>query len=413
MATWGSRGDFQPYLALSLGLQAAGHDVQLASPNANGFDSAARAVGVEFTDLGGLVDTARVAAVIDDMSRSVNPIAHMRRLIDEFLAPELESMYRALLPLAEWSDIVVTHMVQWAGFMAAERAGRPVVSGSLAHAGIPSRHWVPAPLPYLGPLITDLCWRAVAGFVSRSWGPPINAERVRLGFAPIPNFAIDGLYSRSLNLIAVSPTIATEQPDWAPRHRVTGYWFLDRPEWTPPSDLAAFMDDGPPPVVISFGSMATAEAEATTRLLYQTADRASVRAVIQAGVAGLGTPSPPSNVFIAGDVPHDWLFPKARLVVHHGGAGTSAAVFRAGVPHVYVPHIADQNFWAKTARSLGVAGPSLWRRSLTSSALADRIRATAANDSMHRRARDLAARIHTEDGVGVAVRLIEQAHRRP
>src|SRR5262249_32923025 len=148
-------------------------------------------------------------------------------------------------------------------------------------------------------------------------------------------------------------------PPWV---RVTGFWFLDRAaEWRPPPDLAAFLEAGPAPVAISFGSMITARAEELTDLVLAALARCGRRGLLLTSWGGLVDRAPSGDVHVAPEVPHDWLFPRVAAVVHHGGAGTSAAVLRAGVPSVVVPFQFDQRYWGERARSLGTAGGVLPR----------------------------------------------------
>jgi UDP:flavonoid glycosyltransferase YjiC (YdhE family) len=137
---------------------------------------------------------------------------------------------------------------------------------------------------------------------------------------------------------------------------------------------------------------------------------AGCRAVIQQGWSGLGKQELPEGVLTVGYVPHHWLFSRAKCIVHHGGAGTSGAVFRAGIPSVFVPHhyLHDQAFWAKLALELGCAGQSIPIIELTAERLAAAIKSIVAGTDYYRHAGELAKRIQSEPGVRLALRLIEQ-----
>ena len=148
-------------------------------------------------------------------------------------------------------------------------------------------------------------------------------------------------------LTVVSPTLLARPDDWEPHQQVTGYLFDDDEEWTPPQDLVDFLAAGEPPVYIGFGSMADHKPAETTRMLIDAVKRAGKRAVILSGWAKLGLPVLPENVHLIKFASHSWLFPQMAAVVHHGGAGTTAAGFRAGVPTIIVPHNADQPFWGR------------------------------------------------------------------
>ncbi|QKV80446.1 glycosyltransferase [Amycolatopsis sp. Hca4] len=185
---------------------------------------------------------------------------------------------------------------------------------------------------------------------------------------------------------------------------VTGYWFLpEDPAWTPPAELVAFLDSGEAPVCIGFGSMASADPAATARTVTEAIRRAGVRAVLLTGWSGMSDIAASDDVLVIDQVPHSWLFPRCAAVVHHGGAGTTAAALRAGVPAVVVPHGVDQPFWAKRVAELGVGPRPLPRSRLSATSLAAALRTTLADDGMRARAAHLAELISTEDGITTAV----------
>ncbi len=194
-----------------------------------------------------------------------------------------------------------------------------------------------------------------------------------------------------------SPLVVPRPEDWPPRVDVTGYWWPARPDhWRPPAELADFLQSGPPPVFIGFGSMAAGQGERLSELVAAAVRRAGVRAVVQAGWAGLSGRG--DDVLAIGDVPHDWLFPRTAAVVHHAGAGTTGAGLRAGVPAVAVPVMYDQPFWSARLHALGVAPRPVPFDALTAEALGDAITACLAEPSHRRRAAELAHGIAAEDG---------------
>lgn len=147
--------------------------------------------------------------------------------------------------------------------------------------------------------------------------------------------------------------------------------------------------------------MAVGEGERLGELVAGAVKQAGVRAVVQAGWAELGGLG--ADVLAIGDVPHDWLFPRTAAVVHHAGAGTTAAALRAGVPAVPVPVMADQPFWASRLCELGVAPRSLPFADLTAEALAAAITDSLTEPSHRRRAAELARAIAAEDGAAAVL----------
>lgn len=153
--------------------------------------------------------------------------------------------------------------------------------------------------------------------------------------------------------------------------------------------------------------MAASDAAMLARLFMDAITRSGERAVLLSGWSGMDDMALPSRIFRVASVPHEWLFPRLKAVIHHGGAGTTAASLRAGIPTVVVPHLADQAFWGKRVELLG-AGPGLIpREKLTASALANAIHIAVTDDRMKRNAKGLGEKIRTEDGIGNAVKLME------
>ena len=183
----------------------------------------------------------------------------------------------------------------------------------------------------------------------------------------------------------------------------TGYWFLDRPDWRPPDELVDFLEAGPPPVSIGFGSMNNVGPEEITTRVLEALRRSGQRGILLTGWGGIGSADLPDEVFKADDVPHDWLFDRVRAAVHHGGAGTTAASLRAGLPTVVVPFFPDQVFWGWRVAKLGAGPEPVPRKTLTSDRLAAAILRATTDAAMEKRAWLLGEKIRAEDGVARAV----------
>ena len=207
-----------------------------------------------------------------------------------------------------------------------------------------------------------------------------------------------------------SPAVVPRPADWRDGLEVTGYWWPARPSgWDPPAGLKDFLSQGPPPVFIGFGSMVSADADRLSSMVATAAQRAGVRTVIQAGRAGLAQAGqPPGDSIVIGDVPHEWLFPRMAAVIHHAGAGTTAAGLRAGVPAVSVPKIGDQPFWAARLAALGTGPPPIPYKKLSAPALTAAIRDAITRPSYRARAQALARRLAGEDGTAPVVRAISR-----
>jgi UDP:flavonoid glycosyltransferase YjiC (YdhE family) len=172
---------------------------------------------------------------------------------------------------------------------------------------------------------------------------------------------------------------------------------------TPPAPLVEFLDSGPPPVYVGFGSMSSRNPAETADLVLEAVARTQQRAIIHAGWGGLQRADLPGSVMMVDGVPFSWLFPRVAAVVHHGGAGTTGLALHAGVPAIVVPFTVDQPFWGSRVAALGVGPTPIPRKRLTQERLADALRSTVADEAMRARAVALGVQIRAEDGVAAAV----------
>jgi sterol 3beta-glucosyltransferase len=225
----------------------------------------------------------------------------------------------------------------------------------------------------------------------------IKGDLVRSDGRPVPV-----LYSFSRHILP-PPT------DWSEQVNITGYWVLNEsPNWQPPPDLLKSLDAGPPPVFIGFGSMSGRDPARTTRLVLEALAKTGQRGLLVTGWGGLEAEKLPEDVFKIENAPYDWLFPHMAAVVHHGGAGTTAAGLQAGKPTVICPFVADQPFWGQRVAALGAGPPPIPQRKLTTDNLASAIQQAATDTGMQQRAAALGEKIRAEDGTGQAVSLIEK-----
>lgn len=218
---------------------------------------------------------------------------------------------------------------------------------------------------------------------------------------------------RALVVHGYSRHVVPHPADWPSNMHTTGYWFLDdTANWTPPADLLRFLDAGPAPISVGFGSMTTQDPHALSMLVLDAVAQSGQRAILLSGWGDLGTRQLPPNMFQLDAAPHSWLFPRMAAVVHHGGAGTTAEGLRAGVPNVLVPHIGDQVFWGQRLEALGVGLRAIPRPKLTAAALAQAIHHAATDQLMQQRAAALGTTIRAEHGIATAIGVIEGYLRR-
>ena len=407
--TAGSRGDIQPFVALGLGLRAAGHAVTICTgrtfePLVTQYGLAFAPMNDEFLSIGES-DAGREA--IEGGGRGLGLINKVKPMIRKMIDDQWAA--------AQGSDAIIYHPKTLAGTYIADALGipvfvsiplplltstrafaNPIVPPSLKLGGTFNRltygvvRLIKA--PYMG-VIND--WRLSVGLPKRSWRAD---DLVRTDGRPVPV------------LYPVSPLVVPPPADYPASVHVTGYWFLDAPAgWQPPADLQAFLDAGDPPVYAGFGSMAGTDPAAKARLVLDALAQAGQRGIIARGWGGLSADDLPDSVFMLDQAPHDWLFPRAAAVVHHGGAGTTAAALRAGKPQVICPFLADQPFWGQRVADLGAGAQPIPQKRLTVDKLAAAIRAAVSDKAMIHCADEIGVKVRAEDGVGTAVSIIDQA----
>ncbi len=413
IAAYGSRGDVQPLVALGVRLKAAGHDVRVVSDAA--FRSLVEDYGLAFFAMAGDIRTYLTQenrGVFDNGSnplRLVRAIGRLSRDLGPVWAHDLQRMSDA-------ADLLIAGGAGvWMGMALAEQRHIPLVGAALqpfAPTSDFASPLVPPHLPLLPRQANRLTHRLIDQLLWLALRPVINSLRASMGVRRwsmrSPTLTLERKGVPTIH--GYSPTVVPPPSDWPSSVHVTGYWFLDPPpNWTPPADLERFLERGPAPVYMGFGSMADRNPEATSKLLVAAAQRLGCRALISSGWAGLKAEQLPETVKLVEAVPHEWLFPRVSAVVHHGGAGTTAAAARAGVPAVVVPFTADQPFWADRVWQLGAAPPPIARPHLQLERLTTALDHALSDQTMRTAAAALGAQIRQEDGVGAAVQVIERA----
>lgn len=379
LTAYGSRGDVQPLFALALALRAAGHDALVAAP-AN-FSTFAASLGVPFRAVGSDID--RFFA--DSRLGLARMVAALRS--------ELGAHVEALAEAASGCVAVVGAGVPVAAPTAAELHGIPYIFVAYAPVVLPSRHHPP---PAVGaqslPAWSNAAlWSATRALLDGAARGELNRVRRARGLGPIR-----ALYSHVVGLrplLAADATLAPPAPDQD--CVTTGAWQLPEDPLAPA--LSAFLDAGDAPFYLGFGSMPDADPRATQQLVVEATRTLGRRAVVLSALDH-GWPAQAHAVRAA---PHGRLFPRCAAVVHHGGAGTTHAAARAGVPQVVVPHALDQRWWAHRVRVLGLGAAPLARAKLSARSLGHALEEALGPD-VAARAKSFAAGL-TNDGVERAI----------
>ncbi len=400
----GSRGDIQPCVALGRALRARGDEVRLVASAR--YSPMVVAAGLELAPL-----TADPAEILESdagqelLAGGRNPVKFLggfRRII----GPMAERLLAESSDACKGADLILGPTL---GFLPRHIGEHLGVPWALIHFQ-PSEPTGAFPHPFvpqagaLGPWARRASFRAVDQIAWQLSRPFINPWRE--GMLGLPRLPLRGRRPDGPVLACFSPVVVPRPEDWGPNVHLTGYWFLDEPEWEPPGELAEFLAAGPPPVYVGFGSMVPKDAEMTALTVRTALRLAGVRGVVQGDPA-----SSDEDVLAVRDVPHSWLFPRMAAVVHHGGAGTTAAGLRAGVPTVVCPFFGDQPYWGERVAELGAGTRPLPFRAMTVPRLAAKIRQAVQDPDMADRADDLGRRIRAEDGVGRARDVIDSLLR--
>ena len=413
----GSRGDVQPYIALGKGLKQAGHAVRLVTHQ--DFEELVNSHGLHFSPVEGSVQDIAQSKDMGALLERGNFLAIMSQMAREAQRGAL-ALAKGGLVACRGTELVIAGIAGlFIGVALAEKLGLPLLQAYYIPF-TPTQAYPSFLFPKLPPwfsgalnrlsyhLARQMMWQ---GFRSADK----LARRDVLGLRAAPfwgPFKADCL-QRCPILYGYSPFVIPKPPDWHDHVHVTGYWFLDpADDWAPPSALLEFLQADPPPIYVGFGSMSSRKPEETADLILQALVRAKQRAVMHSGWGGLHKADLPDTVLMVGSIPFSWLFPRVAAVVHHGGAGTTSAALRAGVPSIVIPFFGDQPFWGHRIAELGVGPAPIPRRRLTVERLAQATRQAVTDQTMRERAAHLGSRIRAEDGIALAVAVVQQMEKR-
>ena len=332
----GSRGDVAPCAGLGQALSAAGHSVTVAAYQM--FSELVTDSGLGFRALPGdprLLDAAQWE------HGSTGPLGTVRLL--RLTADHMRQLHAGMLAAAQQdTDVLLLQGISAiGGYHIAEGLGLPSMGLGLQPI-YPTREFPPSTVTArsLGPFGNRAAGQALVALGAPVLAGPVKEVRAELGLPRLGTWqAVFGQQAaaRWPAFHGFSPSVVPRPADWREGLEVTGYWWPPRPpDWRPPGDLEHFLADGPPPVFVGFGSMASADPARLSEIVATAGQQAGVRLVIQAGQAGLAQAGhaqagrAPRDSILIGDVPHDWLFPQMAAVVHHAGAGTTGPACAPG-----------------------------------------------------------------------------------
>lgn len=415
----GSRGDVEPYIALGQRLVQRGHAVRLAAMAL--FEKEVVDAGLAFHSLGALPERFKPRTDSTDPARPHRDASTRFRgtvgrvLFWCFFPGMLASGLDRFLAACEGADAIVFTRLALPVPHIAEHLGIP------CFAGFPVPHTPTAafvdplycrPVPS-GPLRTRASYALEWNLTHQLSHRVLSRFRQdRLGLPRLGRLALHAHRERLVRgtLHSYSEAVLPRPRDWPEDVLVTGYWFRELPDsFRPPPEVARFLECGEPPLCVGFGSMKPSEPRKLSQIIIQAAAALGRRVIWQSGWAGLRASELASDrVLLTGELPHGWLFSRACCVVHHGGAGTTGAALRAGVPSIVLPHAFDQPFWGQRLAALHCAPPPIHVDELSVEKLVEALRCVLFDAQMRERAADLGNRLRAEDGPGRAVAQLEE-----
>jgi sterol 3beta-glucosyltransferase len=407
--TIGTRGDVQPFIALGVQLVQAGHRVTICTSEA--FKQLILEQGLHFfpvrADFLELTQSAEGKKLM-----SGNPLTIVKQwklLIYPMMVRMLEDMWAA----SEDAEVLIYHPKAFGGYDIAEKLNIPVFLAHPVPILMPTSRFTNPVLPFsLNNGLLNRFSYTINRLLLGSFMNVINQwRRSTLGLPKKRSVWTNDLQLNGRDipvLYGCSPSVIPYDPEWKDRVHMSGFWFLDEQEsWQPPEQLLQFLDSKPQPIAVSFSSMPLKAPELIRKRLVEALRRSGQRAILLTGWSGIENQSSDDCILCLREAPHSWLFPRTAGVIHHGGAGTTAAVLRAGKPMSVCPFTADQPFWARRMYDLGVAAKPLVEKNMTVEALEQRILELTSNENLAMKSQQIAQAIHGENGAGSAAGYIQ------
>lgn len=420
--TLGSRGDVQPYVALGQGLQAAGHTVTICT--AARFEQFITDHGLAYgymnDEVLALVDSEEMREIMGNTTNAWGALQATMKLsgrVGPLQRMMLEDSGRAAE--AANPDLIIFHPKAYGGPHFAEKFGIPAILAPTLPQFVPTAEFPAIGFPNLnlGGWYNRLSYSMTTRLTVLGVGGHTNRWRKANGLPTQPrgtNFLLK-LNGKPIPVLhPLSAHVLRVPGDWPAHIHAAGYWFLDSPrDWQPTPALQAFLAAGAAPVYVGFGSMVGTNPRQLTETIIAALQAAGVRGILATGWGGLEADDLPETIFKLDEAPHEWLFPQMRAIVHHGGAGTTAASLRAGKPTVISPYFGDQPFWGERVHALGVGPKPLPQKNLAVADLAEAIH-TAVNDPlMRQKAEVIGEQIRNEQGIARAISILEAIVRAP
>lgn len=413
ITTVGTRGDLQPFIALGLGLKESGHEVLIIS--AKNEKDFVQNYGLDFFALNVDIQQLMEGDDVKEMAKGNNPfkfiVSHLKgskKLKRIMVATQAE-----IWESCQDADVIIYHPGMPIGFFIAKQLGKVSIMANpfpvVATKDYPSILFYSAPrLGKAFNLLTHsifkkLFWALSKPAITAFWNANVKSK-MNFSVSPIQQQIESGMPV----LNGYSELLFSHSEKWRKNIHTTGSWLVETDKaFTAPEALVQFIKNTEPPIYIGFGSMKDVNSFSITfEMIASALAITKQRAVVALGWSKLNYAEPiPENIFLIESIPHSWLFPKMKMVIHHGGAGTTAAGLTAGKPTIIIPHNADQPAWGLRVYELGVGAKPIKKTKLTTENLAAAI-LFAAQPTIVENAEKLGENLRKENGVREAVRFI-------
>lgn len=408
----GSRGDVLPCAVLGQALQQSGHQVGIAT--FEGFRGMIESHGLLLHPVAGDARSILASGGGIALSESGQSVWRMLSGLRKSFVREAEAFGRGFAaPELRRSELIICQLPAGLyGYDLAELLDIPLILAAVMPLtrtrafpmlAFPGRL---AGLPgYNGAtyrLAEQLVWQMFRGSINR-W----RQEQLGLGKLPLLGAAAD-LYREKVPVIhGFSRHVVERPPDWGENVSLTGYWFKDDGEWRPPEALLRFIESGPPPVFVGFGSMPMRDSGSTMKMIIDGLRLSGQRGILHRGWTDAGDGDLPESVHMIDYAPYEWLLPKMGAVVHHGGSGSTGRALEAGVPSLVTPFLFDQFYWGRQVARLEAGPRPIPFRRLTAANLAQAIGDMVSDDRMGAKSAALGRLIRSESGLAKGVELVE------
>ena len=400
----GSRGDVYPSIALGLGFKRAGFQVRMAVNTL--FESEIVTQGLEFLPINTLYRES-MAVSPDSLSplSSLDPIRFLT-LKKSRISPVVDRIVTDIQHACQDADIILYNMLALPAYYFAKQMN--IRAYPICLQPLYRTNAFPSPVVTSSMYVPRLLNSASYRLVEKGMDYFLTNSSQLKGKASIRD-CLKEISSGNIPVLnGFSSCIQPKPADWSRNMHITGYWFLDESEeWVPPPELKAFLENGPAPICIGFGSMNDPDIKQIIETTVKGALNAGYRVVLLTGWSGESfSDRICPDLFVTGDIPHSWLFPRVSVVVHHGGAGTTAAAVRAGIPSVIIPFFFDQCFWADRLVKLGAGLPFIPKKALTPDHLGAVLANTTGSKEISDQLQNLRRHVQKENGVENAVNLL-------